>query len=1450
MHIWAGSGSSSNGKETVRRRTRTPQKTIRGLKKRKSSASIGLGMDGSCSNGEVRNPSLSPGPSPRRDSGIDCGVAFEAESEDSIHTYDVEEDMVKPLNVGSLDSDSGRVNTIGRIEDGLKKLREKKLDKDLHDELEVLSTSRKPKGKGVTLKDLDDTKEHGTDDFSSSLSGLSRMMASNKRIFGASREREERLAATTIKDSNGNVFNTRSSLVTKQMDPKKMPPSDTAEIIQDNPQHLTLIGGKNDPKKIFSPKKVPEHESPDGSSCPGIAQGNSPIVLTASHSNTDSSESENEMERVFSVMCEQISEPESTDGQLGGENFAPVIGSVYDSEGKYGTQGIFSVRCEDVFGPDSTDEHIGNEYSTPDIKSFHTSESRNESERAFSMSCEQVPELDMDGHLGNERSTPDFKSFHNALDISRETISRNASIRGFSLRVPHLVREARQSLFTSPHFHRNHVPSPSQESMGEITSLKEMEFCASGLKNHSVDDVERNDLEPSVDDSPRIRHERAMANLEGFSSNLGSPMSLSVMDNYKTKMDPFTIGDVVESSSGVSLDGEAEAEANANDDGNFPLFQGGNISSLEYPLRQIKLHSPRLENHENSLGLKDSRQDSVERDIKNSEGFSPVHQKVLNSMTPKHSIHYTVREKTAERGERHYATMFKPISWTSRENDECLPQGGIAMERKPSQYPAKKRAFSQPGGSSSMSWTGQNFYSSFGSNCAKSFDGHGSEEWLLGNERCSESEEEMQRFWMKNSKGTVLGVGDVREEMDVEGDNDGYERQGQPGENRCCFLSMSQGRFGGAPTTIRRSIPQIDGQNSPPLLAVDSPVEPIRSPSPRKRLQKVNRSKSPSSVNKSSSSSLGKIFQNSRVEGMEGEIRDLRIEVEELKRMVDELEKEVKGVRVREESGCERVGYLGNRMEEVWGAVYGKGWDGEKVGGEGVDWEDNKEVEWTREVRDVGLFRVLGRMKRDGYDEKERDVSDGLLKERRIESYEVDLMVPISSNPKSKSKITMDDDGDEEEEFMSLDTPISLEQQKSRKLAIDGGLKTRGEMIIKQLLEAENLLAADRRRLDEELAKLERELLGLEGRRKMVGSEVESCEDKGRKEGESEFEKMRREDGNGNGKGEAVFGELSGDKDSEEENGDEQALKQGAEHFHKEYNPDVEFNCMDRDGRSIDQEGFKLEIRDDGKGKQKDGMRVNEERLERLERPELLEMGKKIEGRIGSWKPDAVEMEGLVEAGISPGNEGDNGKIRGEEEDEDEERKFCVSEFEFEFELVKEEEGKKEKKEVESLMSDLLARQEIERVRMEEWWEVERERDLEEIRGLRQMVEELKGLVLNRKGEGGVCAGGKEGIGNWKGNGIGNKDEDDLHDCDKLGCGCCPSGSGNGGRGGKGGKSGKASNVANMRKRDVCSFEDEGREGDCEEERDGGYEHEHGNGNGNGKGFWDWVGGGILWRQD
>lgn len=222
-----------------------------------------------------------------------------------------------------------------------------------------------------------------------------------------------------------------------------------------------------------------------------------------------------------------------------------------------------------------------------------------------------------------------------------------------------------------------------------------------------------------------------------------------------------------------------------------------------------------------------------------------------------------------------------------------------------------------------------------------------------------------------------------------------------------------------APTAIRRSIPQIDGPSSPPLPAIDSAIQITRSPTSRKRLQKVNRSKSPSSMIKSSSSSLRRIFQNSKVEGLEGEIRDLKTEVRDLKNMVDDLGKELEVAKILGQKACEMFVQLEEKMEDVWGTLYGKGQCGEKDSEES-DWESIGDIESTREVGDVGLLRAVWRMMRD-IDEKEEEEesSKQFWKGRGIEPYEADLMLPTPTKNLNRG---------EDKTSLRTDIPISLEQ--------------------------------------------------------------------------------------------------------------------------------------------------------------------------------------------------------------------------------------------------------------------------------------------------------------------------------------------------------------------------------------------------------------------------------------
>lgn len=345
------------------------------------------------------------------------------------------------------------------------------------------------------------------------------------------------------------------------------------------------------------------------------------------------------------------------------------------------------------------------------------------------------------------------------------------------------------------------------------------------------------------------------------------------------------------------------------------------------------------------------------------------------------------------------------------------------------------------------------------------------------------------------------------------------------------------------------------------------------------------------------------------------------------------------------------------------------------------------------------------------------------------------------------------------------------------------------------------------------------------------------------------IKKMRLEDESGKGK--AIYGEWMEEgkcSAGSEVNGEEWESKELTELFNEKY-ADDEGRTMDK-RQAFQHLAKQLKEKRSGKGKGKDFMREAETINDTTPIVGTLEHEKKDNGNFGSWKPNATEMNELIEAGLIPekGKAKEKGKWKGKEK-----TPFFPRD---DFDKEKEKENEVAKR-VEFLVGQVLAEQEIDKARMEEWWEIERERDLGEIRRLRDMVEELRVLVLKggEKGmekegmgiEGGGCGGaiggGVCGGVSKMGDEMKVEDEDEMRDCDKPDCGCCQGGSANGGRGGR--RGGKAGNVANMRGRDVGSGSDDG-----EREEDNEGELGNGNGNGNGKGFWDWVGGGILWRQD
>ncbi|KAF5876340.1 uncharacterized protein Bfra_002745 [Botrytis fragariae] len=1388
---------SVSGKETVRRRERTPIKTGTVLKKRKSSAKIGSGMDGSSSTED--SGKSSPGPGPRRDSVIDSIMASETDSDESIvtvvsiATYDVEEAMVKPLNVGSLDGE-GNLIAIGEIGSGLQMLREEKMDKNLQEGSEHSSTPSKVNGNGIAPMDMDDSNGEDADDFSSSLRGLSRIMASNYRMFRASREEEDR-----IKDSDNNVFAQKESVDTKYGIPTSLPlPSEIVGIPAEDTQAVwheyAFAGSKNEP--------------------------DSHITSAASCIRKNSSEGENELERLFRVDSVHTSESEKKDRYL-------------------------------------------------DIKFTHAIDID------LNLKEEKEPEKIVKSpheQLWDEIS----KSVDKALDASQEN-RRKESIRGFSLKVPHLVQEAKQGLYRSPSPTRS---SASNEMVGEVSSLKEIEFCASGLKDRGVGEgnLVTNIEGLGGDCSARMhrKDDRAIASLEGVSSNLGSPISLSVMGRGgRDYAEAGLEKDVGELCVGVGVDGE-------------------NCASSDSPCRQVKLRVPGEEIDGDFSDHKGTREDSVERenerDIANSERFSPVHQRVIQLMTPKHGRYHTVKAKGGKT-----PASYRMFESQAHEKTASQELGGIAMERKASQYPAKERAFSQPCWSNDLHWVHQYSSGSFRADESKDSSGDGSEEWLLGKEGRSEIEEEMEKFWRANSEGPMAQFGKAMEKMDTETE---IERKKLPAmdremkrkmvdlgswkfttdENGRVSMGSSQVKYRDVPTIIRRSLPQLDGPTSPPLLAVESPAGSTRSPSPRKKLQKVNRSKSPSLM-KTSSSSLGKIFQNSRVEGMEGGMRDLRREVEELKNMVGRLEREFGGA---VEFGVEDVGKVGGRLgdkvKDVWSVVYGKDWE------EGGVWINLEEIEWMREVRDVGLLKIVGRMKKKSDTEEVARVVDGFLKGKQNKSFEKDLMIPNLKNPEL------------EDEDISA-PQISMEKLGSRESAVSGELRinesrtTVPQRVIRDL-------SADEVGLEGEIARSKGERWDLKDEKsedcdvgmlgdmrardwmirrdsKVSESDVRNCElasevplyadwtggqseswtqcplsiqklpDLSSLESRGDMEKEGKRKMEESRKNETGFGGVTRNKKCGKRGGEnESELERLDEGFEKECkaNGKVEVRYVDSEGNFMDQrEAFRyLSSQFEGlggdkrreKGKRKEGersTRIVEEGVGMV----ACEHGCMI---IGGRRLDDMEMEGLLDAGVLGGKGAEmeksdfdvsmkgNGKGVGVEREVDAEEKM-----------------------VEYLIEDLLAKQEGERMKREEWWEREREGDKMEIRRLGGVVEELRELVLKgmEKGkdkEGGRVCGGERGSLEEDG----YEDKDEMHDCDKRCCWCQPSGSGSGRKGGR--KDGKkhecgAGNVANMRARDVYGDQDEDEDGDWDSE-------ERGVGNGNGKGFWDWVGGGILWRQD
>ncbi|KAF7899338.1 uncharacterized protein EAF01_008551 [Botrytis porri] len=796
MHIWAGSGSAS-GKETVRRRERTPIKTGTILKKRKSSAKIGSGMDSSSSSEDIGKSS--PGPSPRRDSGVDSVTASETDSDESIvtvvsvPTYDVEEDMVLPLNIGSLDGE-GDFITIGKIESGLKMLREEKMNKNLQNELEQSSTPSKVIWNGITPLDMDDSNGEDEDEISPSLRGLSRIMASNYRMFRTSRGEEDRM-----KDSDNNVFAKKESVGSKHSIPTGLPTtSDVVDMPAEDTQAVwheyAFAGGKNEP--------------------------DSHIASIASCDNINSSESENELERLFRVDSMHTPEPEISDGYLSYDVSTPINIKEFAFDSRYENKPACYSDMECI-----QDSETEKEDKYPDIKFTHKIN--------IDLNLEEEKEPEKIGKSAHELLWDEIsKSVDKALDTTQEN-RRRESIRGFSLKVPHLIHEAKQGLYRSPSPTRS---SKRNEIVGEVSSLKEVEFCASGLKDRGLGEGGLVTTSEGVggDYSAQIQEKDDRAiRIEGVSSNLGSPVSLSFMGR------------------GEREHTEAGFEKDEDDSCVSVGVDGENCTLSDSPCRQVKISIPGDENDGAFSDFKGTREDSVERenerDIANSERFSPVHQRVIQLMTPKHGRYHTVREKGGKT-----PASYRMFESQINEKNASQELGSIAMERKASQYPAKERAFSQPCRANDMTWFHQSSPASFRVDDSKDSDVNGSEEWFLEKEACSEIEEEMEKFWKVNSKGLMARFGKMMGHIDTESEIGEGEENKLPvkmidlgsseftkDENERVSKDSSRVKFRDAPTIIRRSMPQWDGPSSPPLLAAESPAGSARSPSPRKRLQKV-----------------------------------------------------------------------------------------------------------------------------------------------------------------------------------------------------------------------------------------------------------------------------------------------------------------------------------------------------------------------------------------------------------------------------------------------------------------------------------------------------------------------------------------------------------------------------------------------------------------------------------
>ncbi|KAF7899339.1 uncharacterized protein EAF01_008552 [Botrytis porri] len=468
-----------------------------------------------------------------------------------------------------------------------------------------------------------------------------------------------------------------------------------------------------------------------------------------------------------------------------------------------------------------------------------------------------------------------------------------------------------------------------------------------------------------------------------------------------------------------------------------------------------------------------------------------------------------------------------------------------------------------------------------------------------------------------------------------------------------------------------------------------------------------------------------------------------------------------------------------------------------------------EEIKWMREVRDLGLLKMVERMKKERDIEKIVRAVNGFLKEKQIKQFEKDLMVPNSTN------LELGDKG-------ASAPKTSIEQLLSRESAVGGGLRI-NESDIAMPQQKIKKLSADEIGLEGEIANWKRQswdtkdekseecdwgVVGGIGATRTSDSDVRDCQvgsdvssgwiadlfdsttpcslhieklsDLPSLEKREEIERERIRKAEENGKSEMSLGGVAEKEKCGKRGGDNESELRGLdEGFNKEYKDDkkVEVRYVDSEGDFMDQrEAFRY-------------------------------LSSQLEG-LGCVKKREKEKRKDIERSIEILGEGPG--VMG-------------------------------------------CKHGCERIKREEWWEKEREGDKKEIQRLGGVVEELRELVLRgmekgKEKEGGEVCGGEKKMSEEEKHERGDKDE--IHDCDKPGCWCQPSGSGSG-SGKKDGRYARrkteraASNVANMRARDVYGDRDQDEDGDWSFEERG-----VGNGNGNGKGFWDWVGGGILWRQD